>query len=143
MRHGDNESRGRERRERQRHEAEYRRRVEAQRQRRQSDYEEERTEIWPDEVIGLLRSMEDHRNALTADAATLQSWLETFNDLHETWSEFQRMGGIGADDFDQFLSDGKLQRRRLVRQRRHLRLVSSQQVPRRRLRLRTSGRECL
>jgi hypothetical protein len=146
MRYRDSEERRR-RQERQRHEAEYRRRVEAQRKRRQlaepepecenewidseGEFEPERTQIEIEEVIALLQSIEQHRAALAAHAATLSEWLSISDDLSRTWDRFTRMGGISAADFERFLAQ-RLPRRP-VRQKRHLRLISSHELLRKRL----------
>jgi hypothetical protein len=88
------------------------------------DYDDDtRSYVEVDEVIGLLRNIERYRGALARDTATLQRWLDGSSELQELWSKFMRCGGVTADDFRQFI-DGRFRDRR-IRQRRHLRLVSS------------------
>jgi hypothetical protein len=58
------------------------------------------TEIQYDEVIKLLRSIDSHRDALAANAATIWEWLEFSDELYAAWRAFCAQGGITADDFD-------------------------------------------
>jgi hypothetical protein len=86
----------------------------------------------------LLRSIDRHRSALAADAATLRYWLWLCPDLDVAWRKFCAQGGITAEDFDRSIM-GRLRRRPLhgrdgpaARVKRHLRLVASNPKPARR-----------
>lgn len=85
--------------------------------------EEDGHTISADEVIGLLRNIEQYRQALTRESATLERWLAGSQELQDTWREFQLAGGVSADDFQAFI-DGTFRYRR-IKQKRHLRLVST------------------
>ena len=76
-------------------------------------------------MIALLRSIERHRCAIAADQAIFAMWLDGAPTLAKVWREFNAAGGVTADDFYKFMH-GKFNRRR-VRQRKHLRLVSSRE----------------
>ena len=84
----------------------------------------EANEVRADEVADLLRDIERHRTALANNAATLQGWLDSNDELRAAWTRFIREGGITADDFDRFMCGQDLHRTPL-RQRRHLRLVAT------------------
>jgi hypothetical protein len=83
-----------------------------------------RTYVTGAEVVALLERIEHHRDALAAEQATFQDWLDGSDELYERWSAFIQAGGVTAHEFGRFLNDRPFRHRR-VRQRRHLRLVAS------------------
>lgn len=85
--------------------------------------EPERTAISIQEVQHLLNDMAAHRDALAADAETLQDWLAHSTDFMIAWRQFAANGGLTGQDFVAFVQ-GRLQRRP-TRTRRHLRLIVS------------------
>jgi hypothetical protein len=85
--------------------------------------------ITEDEVVELLQSMERYRQRIADAAFVFSDWLEGSPQLQEVWNKFIQAGGITADDFRKFL-DGRF-RYRLIRQRRHLRLVVNNKSQRR------------
>ena len=89
------------------------------------------------EVMELLHSIDQHRAALAADAATLRQWLAISPELYAAWRKFIGQGGIKAADFD--LSMGGRLPARPVRMLRHLRLIRNN--PGRRRPSRASGPE--
>jgi hypothetical protein len=79
------------------------------------------TYISKDEVIGLLHSIEGHRQAITDATGKFDHWVQSSEELRQVWSRFLISGGVSAEDFRQFLA-GRF-RHRPVRQRQHLRLI--------------------
>lgn len=86
------------------------------------EVEEQGNYISHDEVIGLLLSIEGHRQAITDATNKFDHWLQSSGELRDTWGRFLIGGGVSAEDFCQFLA-GRF-RCRPVRQRQHLRLIS-------------------
>jgi hypothetical protein len=91
------------------------------------DDEAEYDVIHVDEVIGLLRSIERHRQGLRDHMMTLHRWLNGSSEFAEAWRTFTQAGGISAEDFDKFIDGGFCARR--ARCKRHLRLISSIMAP--------------
>jgi hypothetical protein len=89
-----------------------------------NDSEPRRTYVTGAEVVALLERIERHRAALAAEQARFQDWLDGSDELYERWSVFIQAGGVTAHEFERFLNDRPFRHRR-TRQRRHLRLVAS------------------
>jgi hypothetical protein len=79
-----------------------------------------------DELIDVLESIDDARESLDNYQLTLSYLFARHPDLKLQWRKFLQVGGLTADDFRKFLR-GEL-RPRIVRQRKHLRLVSNRKV---------------
>jgi len=104
------------------------------RQRRYDD-EEEEDEDYRDldfELLQTLCHVENYSHSLKREQANVARLIRNNPPLAAKWKEFTSQGGIGAKDFENFLN-GKL-RTRLTRGKKHLRLVSSRQPVRIRLR---------
>ena len=87
----------------------------------------------PEEALRYsLRRIESHRQSLENERASLQSLLRNNPRLAAKWAEFTAAGGVSSNDWEAFLN-GKF-RAKLVRTRKHLRVVSNS--PRIRLRRR-------
>ena len=86
------------------------------------DGDADRDFIEHDEVIGLLQSMERHQQALHEANSTMQQWLNGSDEFADAWREFTESGGVSVDDFKAFIN-GTF-RCRLVRRKKHLRLVN-------------------
>jgi hypothetical protein len=98
----------------------------------------ERDGIQQEEVLDLLQSIDDHRAQLVRDAETLREMLEFSDELYGDWRAFCAQGGVSAVDFQDFLK-GRMPRRS-AKLKRHLRVIASNERPRKRLRLsRSSG----
>jgi hypothetical protein len=92
-----------------------------------------RKQISLTEFVALLQRIEHHRGQLNADAETLRSWLNN-SQLAAAWGKFTANGGISCADFLNFMQGKQGPRLSPLCQRRHLRLVVSQdKSPRRRL----------
>jgi hypothetical protein len=78
-------------------------------------------------MLTVLENIEYRRQQLQGDLANLQALLNRHRELQARWQEFTGAGGLSAKDFEQFI--GGKWRPRIVRQRRHLRLVSNQKRP--------------
>ena len=78
------------------------------------DDESDTDYIDADEVIGLLRRIEWNRKALDDAQSKMKRWFSQSSDLAETYRRFTAAGGIGADDFVQFLN-GRFHYRRGTR----------------------------
>jgi hypothetical protein len=76
------------------------------------------------EVVDLLRRIEQHRQAITREQATLQDWLRGAPDLAKEWETFTGLGGVTSTELERYFA-GQIFRHRPIRQRRHLRLISN------------------
>jgi len=91
-----------------------------------------RTHITVEEIEQLWTGIEHHRCEIAAAQAIWDDWLDNSPELANEWSKFCAAGGLTAQEFVAFL-DGQF-KQRSVRQRRHLRLISSRKDTRRPLR---------
>lgn len=99
--------------------------------------ERKRKHIRAREVAELLDRIGHHRAQLNACRETLREWLDISTDLSEAWAKFTAQGGIDGDDFAAFMKGALKRRPGALRQRRHLRIISSREpVIRRRIRRR-------
>jgi hypothetical protein len=85
------------------------------------------------DVLDLLRRVEQYRAALDIALDTLHGWLDRSEELCHVWNKFTQQGGITANDFAAVFNNRCLPRRPVVRQRRHLRIITNNETPRRRL----------
>jgi hypothetical protein len=76
-----------------------------------------------EQLLIALRAIEHHRNQLDQATGNLQRLLRIDADMHKLWSKFTLAGGLSSGDLVSFI-EGRFRHRR-VRQRQHLRLVSS------------------
>jgi hypothetical protein len=76
------------------------------------------------EIIQLWESIEHHRAETARLLAIFEGWLDITPELYADWCEFTELGGITAHELRRFL-DGQTIRRRPMRKRRHLRLIST------------------
>ena|SRR5882724_7548135 len=97
----------------------------------EDEFYENRIEI--DAVWRLLKSNTYHLEGLTANAERLKCWLSESEEFATAWRDFIASGGINADDFKSFMA-GTF-RCRLVRRKKHLRLVANAKPQRIRLRV--------
>jgi hypothetical protein len=79
--------------------------------------------IEPQDILYLLRTMENGRRTLRNAAIELQRYVEDSPGFAKTWREFMQAGGVSADDFERFLDDRM--RHRSIKRKRHLRLVAN------------------
>jgi hypothetical protein len=84
-----------------------------------------------DELSGVLRTLDYHREGMQEQTSYLQTLLQCDSELAVKWKQFTSAGGISAEDWERFLAGNF--RSRITRTRRHMRLVSSRS-PRIRLR---------
>jgi hypothetical protein len=97
----------------------------------EDEYQDECDGSEIEEVIELLRRIDEHRLALDRERATLQRWLAGSPALAVDWRRFTSNGGVTAEDFALFAA-GRFQQRR-TRHKRHLRLVVDNKQARRRI----------
>ena len=83
-------------------------------------------------VARLLKSNVYFQEGLRANAERLKRWLSESEEFATAWKDFTDSGGINADDFKSFMA-GTF-RCRLVRRKKHLRLVANNKPRRIRLR---------
>jgi hypothetical protein len=84
-------------------------------------------------VTRMLKSNVYHQEGLRANADRLKRWLSESEEFATAWKDFIASGGINADDFKSFMA-GTF-RCRLVRRKKHLRLVANAKPQRIRLRV--------
>jgi hypothetical protein len=77
-----------------------------------------------DELLAVLEYIDYQRHRLNRYGAALKSLLQRYPDLQAKWRQFTGAGGLSAEDFKLFLR-GQW-RPKIIRQRRHLRLVVNQ-----------------
>jgi DNA-binding transcriptional MerR regulator len=95
----------------------------------EEDEEEEDDDEVLDPEITLLQLLYDQdscQTRLQRNRTCVASLLRRYPELRQRWQQFQKSGGISASDFELFMS-GKL-RPRVVRQQKHLRLVSNRKT---------------
>jgi hypothetical protein len=96
------------------------------RQTRVTDYEDDFDDAYwieGDDVLCLLRSIEQHQQALRSASQMLQRYVEDSPGFAKTWREWNAAGGVTADDFERFLDDRM--RHRPTKRKRHLRLIAN------------------
>jgi len=97
---------------------------------RPRDEQRERYRDDTDEVrfIGMLRifrQIEEQREELRELTERFADMLRRYPERQAKWEEFEKAGGVTADDFDRFLRGKVIRVKRQQRTKKHLRVVSS------------------
>jgi hypothetical protein len=97
-------------------------------------------DLYLDDVTDMLKQNEDCQETISDNLAIFQGWLEMFPKFADKWKRFQSAGGVTARDWKKFC-EGTM-RHRSMREKKHLRLVSSHcNKPIRRIRLNSTGND--
>ena len=85
--------------------------------------EVEHRRVSVNDFVHLLHLVDYHRQELHAAATRLREWLYRTPKLAQRFHDYTAAGGVSAEDFELFLKNRFCDRH--VRQKRHLRLISS------------------
>jgi hypothetical protein len=80
-----------------------------------------------DELISILKALDDTRSRLDSLQVNLSQWLERYPSFEGPWRKFLQSGGLTLADFHKF-RQGQM-RPRIIRGKRHLRLISTRKFP--------------
>jgi len=88
------------------------------------DWDDDDDHLDPEvDLLNLLYMREGYHRSLYNNQGRINQLLRQYPELKQRWQHFQRAGGVSAHDFEQFLN-GRM-RYRIVRSKRHLRLIAT------------------